>query len=198
MTLPSQQPRPSPQQAAVCPVCRCLVEAGDAAAKCPDCNALYHQECWADNRGCGVYGCTQAPRHQPASALSAPASHWGREHKDCPQCGKQILAAAIRCRHCGETFPQADPESRSAFKRRKATEKSIPALKRSVIAISVLCWIPCTAPLAGAIGGLWYRLRRQDLKSLPHIYSALCRMAIGAAFAQTALLIIAGAIAALQ
>jgi hypothetical protein len=52
--------------------------------------------------------------------------------------------------------------------------------------------------LAGVFGGLWYRSRRQDLKRLPQIYAALCRMAIGAAFAQTALLVIVGAIAALQ
>lgn len=194
----AQQPNRNLDQVVVCPVCRCPLAAEDAEARCPDCGAAYHEECWQDNGGCGIYGCSRAPTPKPPSALDSPTSHWGQEHKDCPRCSKQILAAAIRCRHCGEAFPQVGPESRSDYKQRKAAEKRLPSLKRTVIAISVFCWLPCTAPLGGAFGGLWYLARRRQLCMLPQFYRALFRIAIGAACAQTALFLVGGAIAALR
>ena len=44
---------------APCPVCRWAVEPGDVTRACPSCEAVYHAECWEQNRGCATFGCPQ-------------------------------------------------------------------------------------------------------------------------------------------
>src|SRR5881394_3850802 len=98
-----------------CAICQTPVKAGDAAASCPDCAAPYHAECWEENGGCGVYGCTQVPKTEHRDRLEIPVSYWGQEHKNCPVCQTQILAAAVRCRVCGTNFASARPQDANEF-----------------------------------------------------------------------------------
>jgi len=42
----------------VCPFCRFALKAGEAAERCDHCQSLHHQDCWHDNHGCAVVGCT--------------------------------------------------------------------------------------------------------------------------------------------
>lgn len=55
---------------AVCPYCRVEVEA--AVHSCPACSTPHHPECWEENRGCTVFGCSAAPPDEPKISLAAP------------------------------------------------------------------------------------------------------------------------------
>jgi hypothetical protein len=41
-----------------CPYCRGEAEMLSELFVCSDCRAFYHRECWIENKGCAVYGCT--------------------------------------------------------------------------------------------------------------------------------------------
>ena len=41
------------------------------------------------------------PLQKKLDTLEVPMAYWGQEHKNCPVCGTQMLAAATRCRSCG-------------------------------------------------------------------------------------------------
>ena len=51
-----------------CPYCRFPLKEGGAIATCPSCNAVHHAECYTENGGCAVAGCTAGPGHQTATA----------------------------------------------------------------------------------------------------------------------------------
>jgi predicted amidophosphoribosyltransferase len=118
-----------------------------------------------------------------------PASYWGQEHKACPVCEQQILAAALRCRHCGSTFDSARAISSAQYTedaRRKALAAS---LKRKVIWWFVGALLPCAAPLAALAGGIWYAKERPNVEALPSLYAGLARIALYTSIGQTVLLV---------
>ena len=41
-----------------CPYCQTAVQAGSDYVTCPACKTPYHADCWQENRGCAVRGCT--------------------------------------------------------------------------------------------------------------------------------------------
>ncbi len=53
----------------VCPYCRMEV---DSAVYCPTCATPHHPECWEENRGCTVFGCSDAPPDEPKINLADP------------------------------------------------------------------------------------------------------------------------------
>jgi DNA-directed RNA polymerase subunit RPC12/RpoP len=84
-----------------CPNCQKLLRTKDdkagAMAKCPDCgNPVTVPDSAADEDPWGDTGLE-------ADVPAAPSDSEGFDDtKDCPMCGGEIKAAAIRCRHCGE------------------------------------------------------------------------------------------------
>lgn len=50
-----------------CPYCRFPLKVGAPTTVCPACEAVHHAECWADNGGCAMVGCSGGPRETPAS-----------------------------------------------------------------------------------------------------------------------------------
>lgn len=55
----------------VCPYCR--TEVGSAAEErleCPGCGTPHHPECFAENGGCTVFGCSKAPQDDPKISVS--------------------------------------------------------------------------------------------------------------------------------
>jgi hypothetical protein len=56
---------------AVCPYCRCPLEEGDTRTTCPGCGTPHHADCFAENGGCTVFGCSHAPSDEPALRVSA-------------------------------------------------------------------------------------------------------------------------------
>ena len=65
----------------VCPYCRAGVEDDEGKKVCEGCNTPHHQECYAENGGCTLFGCKFAPPDEPkiqvtnseAAIFGAPA-----------------------------------------------------------------------------------------------------------------------------
>ncbi len=166
-----------PIQAAACPYCLAAIAAGDDTLACPACKSVHHRECWEENG-------------ENRRSVEIPVSHWGQEHKPCPACGKEILAAALRCRHCGATFASAQPENTEQFQLRTALAAARPELRTKVRWIFFVSIFPFTAPI-GAIWGWWWQRENPDLlASLPPIDRALAKIALIAAIVQTAAIVI--------
>jgi TM2 domain-containing membrane protein YozV len=56
----------------VCPYCR--TEVGDAEGErkdCPGCGTPHHADCFAENGGCTVFGCSQAPADEAKVTVTA-------------------------------------------------------------------------------------------------------------------------------
>lgn len=173
-----------------CPFCRTAVEGAETPVRCPDCGSAYHRDCWKENGGCGVYGCSQVPTVEKRTALETPMSFWGQENKPCPACGREILAAAVRCRHCGATFSSAQPEDAASFQSRRTLEEQLPQARTRAVWIFVLSVLPCTAPIGAVWGLVWYPQHKRELAALPSIYSVLCKIGIVAGAGQVLALIV--------
>lgn len=170
-----------------CAICQGPIEAEESRTCCPDCKAFFHSDCWEYNKGCGLYGCPQAPPTEKLNTLEMPMSYWGKEQKNCPACNREIQAAAIRCRFCGATFRSAGPEDTAAFLSRAAVESDLPRVRRGAVWLLVLSILPCTAPLAAVFGTSWYFKHRRAINELPALHGALCKLAIGVAVGTTVL-----------
>lgn len=180
---PPEPPAPSP--GGNCPFCLTAIGPGDAVTTCPSCRAAHHRDCWDENQGCAVYGCTHVPVVESRRSIEVPVSYWGQENKPCPSCGQQILAAALRCRHCGTTFATARPQETAEFQRRSDLLARVPAARRRVVTLFVLSLIPITSPIA-AIWGLVWRGQNEDvIQELPPLHAALGKIAVITACAVT-------------
>jgi TM2 domain-containing membrane protein YozV len=58
--------------ALVCPYCRTNIAAGDEPLVCEGCGAAHHADCYAENGGCTIFGCTKAPGDEPKVSVSTP------------------------------------------------------------------------------------------------------------------------------
>lgn len=179
-------------QSPVCTICLTPIGADEARTACPACRAEYHAECWQENGGCAMYGCSQVPVVEQRHAVEIPVSFWGQENKACPACKREILAAAVRCRHCGATFTSARPEGTGEFHYRAALEQRLPATRSAVIWLFVLSMLPCLAPIGAVVGVIWYSSHHEDVKALPSLYLALYRIGLGVAIGQTVTLVVMG------
>lgn len=54
-----------------CPYCRSPIEAEDESVLCEACATPHHADCYAENGGCTVFGCSKAPVDEPAISVSA-------------------------------------------------------------------------------------------------------------------------------
>lgn len=62
-----------------CPYCRFPLKEGGDVMVCGECHAAHHYDCWTDNSGCAVLGCTAAPAadtgtHATATQQMPPVS----------------------------------------------------------------------------------------------------------------------------
>jgi hypothetical protein len=169
----------------VCSYCLAAVGEQEPAVSCPACHTVYHQECWAENGGCGVYGCTEVPAVESRRAIEVPVSYWGQENKPCPACRQEILAAALRCRHCGATFVSARPEDAVEFQARAAINASLDKTRQTVTWIFILSVVPFLAPIGAAWGAIWLRANRDSVRALPALYGALARIGLIVSIALT-------------
>ena len=169
----------------VCGICQTAVGPDEVRSDCPECRAAYHADCWQENKGCAVYGCSKVPETELRESLEIPVSYWGQEKKPCPQCGQEIMAAAIRCRSCGAEFASARPEDSVEFRHRKEVESHAPKLRQATVWLVVFSAIPFTAPIAAVYGYFWYGSKKEELNTLPRLYPSLAKIAIGLGVAQT-------------
>lgn len=173
----------------VCVVCRSPIAPDEPAESCPSCAARYHAECWRYNDGCGVYGCASAARPENLQALEIPAAYWGQETKACPVCGGEILAAAVRCRHCGTTFASNRPVEAEQYRAQAVRALRVRAAEKTGLWILLLGLIPCTSPIAALIGVPWYISRRGEIAAMHGSRAAICTIGVAVACVQTVLLI---------
>lgn len=172
-----------------CAICLSPVGPVDEQAVCPACNTVYHGECWKENGGCAVYGCPQVPAIEKRQAIEIPVSYWGQENKKCPSCGKEILAAAVRCRHCGTVFESARPQETTEFQQRTALSQRLPAVRRTIIWLFVFSVVPFLAPIGAVWGLFWYPANRDEVRMLPAIFGAVGKISLAVAIGQTVALV---------
>jgi hypothetical protein len=56
----------------VCPYCRTNIAAGDEPLICEGCGTVHHADCYAENGGCTIFGCSKAPADEPKVSVSTP------------------------------------------------------------------------------------------------------------------------------
>ena len=54
----------------VCPYCRSEISHSDRMRVCPACHTPHHADCWKENKGCTVFGCTMAPPDEEKISLA--------------------------------------------------------------------------------------------------------------------------------
>lgn len=57
---------------AVCPYCRAPIEDETELKKCPECDEPHHVDCFEENGGCTVFGCSAAPPAEPKLSIGSP------------------------------------------------------------------------------------------------------------------------------
>jgi len=59
-----------------CPYCRFTLKQDIPAIRCLACSSVHHSECWTENGGCAVVGCTEGPKRgaAPAAGPVVPAA----------------------------------------------------------------------------------------------------------------------------
>jgi hypothetical protein len=58
--------------AGVCPYCRSKIAAEDSPVVCEGCGTAHHADCYAENGGCTIFGCSKAPGDEPKVSVSTP------------------------------------------------------------------------------------------------------------------------------
>lgn len=56
----------------VCPYCRTPIDEAENRHDCTGCGTPHHADCYAENGGCTVFGCSQAPADEPKLTITAP------------------------------------------------------------------------------------------------------------------------------
>jgi len=166
-----------------CSICMTAVVPADDTTVCSACAARYHADCWRENGGCAVYGCVNVPKTEGLKPLEIPPAFWGREDKDCPRCGKSILAMAVRCRHCGADV-EARPEAQASYQTRLTRKARAPRFRSMAIALLIASVLPLFALISVTFGWIYYARNREEIRKLPGGYEGLYRIAIGVGLAQ--------------
>lgn len=157
-----------------CAICQTAIAPGEAVGRCPSCDAPFHGECWDENGGCASYGCPHVPAVPKAEAPDAGSSYWGQEDKECPRCRQRIRLAALRCRHCGQTFESRAPGSSTA---RPGAKPSGAA----AVWLLALGLVPFTAPLVLVVGGVGLWIARGRVRRWPATRRAIAYVSLVAA-----------------
>lgn len=55
-----------------CPYCRAMIGEQDQAFACEGCGTVHHADCYAENGGCTIFGCSKAPADEPKLRVSTP------------------------------------------------------------------------------------------------------------------------------
>jgi DNA-directed RNA polymerase subunit RPC12/RpoP len=176
----------------LCPICRWPLGPAEPTHACGECRTRYHRECWEENGGCAIYGCSRVPETRQRDATEIPVSFWGQEEKQCPSCGATILAAARRCAKCGAEFKTARPESDREYRDRKSLEGRAAELRRKAIWLFVTCMIPFVALFASIVGYLWYAAHREEIKTTSSFHSGLCVIGLSMGAGQSIVMVLMG------
>jgi hypothetical protein len=56
----------------VCPYCRAPISEAEPTTACSGCGTKHHQDCYEENGGCTIFGCSCAPAEEPKLSVSVP------------------------------------------------------------------------------------------------------------------------------
>jgi TM2 domain-containing membrane protein YozV len=56
----------------VCPYCRAPISPEEPVTACEGCGTRHHTDCYAENGGCTIFGCSCAPAEEPKLTVSPP------------------------------------------------------------------------------------------------------------------------------
>lgn len=56
----------------LCPYCQGPIHESEETITCGGCETPHHKDCYEENKGCTVFGCTNAPPEEPKLSVSAP------------------------------------------------------------------------------------------------------------------------------
>lgn len=188
----------SAAEAGHCPFCQTGIFEGEAVVGCKDCHTQYHADCWAENEGCAIYGCQSSADTIKWDDNQIPVSYWGKEHKSCPNCSQEILAAALRCKHCGTVFKSAKPTNSDEFAIDKNYEQEKSKLKRKTAFVFFANAIPLLGILALLIGGIWVIKNRKFIRKLPGVNRTMCHLGLIVGATQVLLFTVLGIIYSLS
>ena len=154
-----------------CSICYTVLTAIEPATQCPECQQDYHQSCWNEIGGCGSYGCKHAAIAEKPPLPVLVGAGWG-DSKPCPVCLNEIGASLLVCR-CGAKFPWADPMTQDEFTAWRAAQNAISSARRWLILLFIFSLIGVTAPIAGAIAGVYAVVKRKPLAGSGGTYLAM-------------------------
>ena len=163
----------------VCSVCQTAIERGEEACLCPSCRSPYHRGCWDEIGGCATYGCDLMPqRAKPADDGTGRQEGWGDE-KTCPNCGRSIRSAAVKCRFCKATFPSSLPMEPGEYRVWRSQQAQLGPTRKFAIAVFVSSLFGCLAPLVLLVGGIWLWRSRADLRRVGGVHEVLAYFGVG-------------------
>jgi hypothetical protein len=160
-----------------CSLCHTPLEEIAPRHICQGCQSIAHADCWNENCGCGTYGCPNAPDVSKQASAESP-TWWGQETKICPQCGQEIKAAALRCRHCQTVFPTAAPMTREGLRAVQNQAQAGDQHKVWAVLLFAGGLIPFLAPVAALLGACLWLAFPLVIKSLPPLHKLLARIGL--------------------
>jgi hypothetical protein len=154
-----------------CSICYTLIAQDEAATSCPDCTQDYHATCWTEIGGCGTYGCKRAAVAQKPALPVLVGAGWG-DTKPCPACSLAIQSSLLVC-SCGATFPWADPMTTAEYTAWKDQQRALASSRARLIWLFIGSLIGVTAPVLGAIAGIYAYTKRKQLAGAGGTYLAM-------------------------
>jgi hypothetical protein len=89
-----------------CPYCHTVV---DRPIPCPACGSGHHIDCWQENAGCCVHGCSAAPIETSAPPAPNPVSSAHLPHATTYPPTPQVPAPPVAARSVWVPAPAAAP-----------------------------------------------------------------------------------------
>lgn len=100
-----------------CPYCRTSFEQPELVKiYCPGCGMPHHEDCFEENGGCTVFGCSKAPADDPKLQVSQSELNAATVHPTIPgQGGLYVQPQYASVINPARAVPATSPKSRTAF-----------------------------------------------------------------------------------